>query len=103
VITVADNGIGISAENKKHLFKRGFGKDTEFGLFLSWEILSITGISISETGVPGTGAQFEITVPEGAFRFTERDSTCMIMRPFRFRPDIVRSRKSSEVQSYIIP
>jgi signal transduction histidine kinase len=71
VVAVADNGTGISPEDKKHLFERGFGKDTGLGLFLSREILSITGISISETGVPGTGARFEITVPEGAFRFTE--------------------------------
>ena len=71
VLTVADNGTGISTEDKKHLFERGFGKDTGLGLFLSREILSITGISISETGVPGSGARFEITVPEGAFRFTE--------------------------------
>ena len=34
------------------------------------EILGITGISIRETGVPGTGARFEMTVPQGAYRFT---------------------------------
>jgi PAS domain S-box-containing protein len=74
VITVADNGTGVSADDKKHLFERGFGKNTGLGLFLSREILSMTGISISETGVPGKGAEFEIAVPEGAFRFTERPS-----------------------------
>ncbi|MGD0080968.1 MAG: PAS domain S-box protein [Methanoregula sp.] len=71
IVTVADNGIGISPEDKQHLFKRGFGKNTGLGLFLSREILSISGISISETGTPGEGAQFEIVVPEGAFRFEE--------------------------------
>ena len=71
VITVADNGTGISADDRPHLFERGFGKNTGLGLFLSKEILSITGISISETGLLGTGAQFKIAVPEGAFRFTE--------------------------------
>ncbi|MFA4848840.1 MAG: PAS domain S-box protein [Methanoregula sp.] len=71
MVTVCDNGIGISSEDKKHLFERGFGKHTGLGLFLSREILSITGISISETSEPGTGAQFEIAVPVGAFRFTE--------------------------------
>jgi len=39
-------------------------------LFLSQEILSITGITITETGEPGKGARFEITVPKGAYRFT---------------------------------
>lgn len=69
MITVADNGAGISLEDKQHLFERGFGKNTGLGLFLSWEILSITGISIDETGTPGNGARFEIMVPEGAFRY----------------------------------
>jgi len=41
------------------------------GLFLAREILSITGITIKETGEPGNGARFEIAVPEGAFRFTD--------------------------------
>ncbi len=71
IITVADDGIGISPEVKQHLFERGFGKNTGLGLYFSREILSITGISISETGIPGKGARFEIAVPEGAFRFTE--------------------------------
>jgi hypothetical protein len=40
-------------------------------LFLSQEILSITGITIAETGIPGKGARFEITVPKGAYRFSD--------------------------------
>ena len=68
IITIADNGTGISPEDKKQLFERGFGKHTGLGLFLSREILSITGISIRETGIPGEGARFEILVPERAFR-----------------------------------
>ena len=72
ILTVADNGSGISPDDKKHLFERGFGKHTGLGLFLSREILSITGISISETGIPGNGARFEILVPEGTFRFSEK-------------------------------
>jgi PAS domain S-box-containing protein len=71
VITVADNGTGISPADRQHLFERGFGKNTGLGLFLSREILAITGISISETGVPGKGAHFGIAVPEGMFRFGE--------------------------------
>jgi PAS domain S-box-containing protein len=68
VIIIADNGTGISMEDKLHLFEHGFGKNTGLGLFLSREILSITCITISETGMPGEGARFEIAVPEGAFR-----------------------------------
>jgi signal transduction histidine kinase len=70
IIIYRDNGAGISAEDKKKLFQRGFGKHTGLGLFLSREILAITGITITENGEPGKGVQFEITVPYGAFRFT---------------------------------
>jgi PAS domain S-box-containing protein len=75
IITIADNGTGISKKDKRHLFERGFGKHTGLGLFLSKEILSITGISIRENGIPGEGARFEIAVPEGAFRFAENGPT----------------------------
>jgi len=50
VILCEDDSVGITAEDKKKLFTRGFGKKTGLGLFLSWEILSITGITITETG-----------------------------------------------------
>jgi signal transduction histidine kinase len=69
-IVCEDDGLGTAPEDKKHLFTRGFGKNTGLGLFLTREILSITGITITETGTPGTGARFEISVPEGAYRFT---------------------------------
>jgi PAS domain S-box-containing protein len=68
-IVCEDNGGGIDMETKKHLFKRGYGKNTGFGLFLIREILSITGITIDENGEPGRGARFEIIVPNGAYRF----------------------------------
>ncbi len=68
VIVVEDDGNGISCEDKKQLFTKGFGKHTGLGLFLSLEILSLTGIDITETGEPGKGARFEITVPEGMWR-----------------------------------
>ncbi|MEN6342656.1 MAG: HAMP domain-containing sensor histidine kinase, partial [Methanospirillum sp.] len=69
LITVCeDDGVGISEEDKQHLFVRGFGKNTGFGLFLSREILGITGISIRENGEPGKGARFEMTVPKGVYR-----------------------------------
>jgi len=71
VITVDDDGTGISAEDKPQLFTRGFGKNTGLGLYLSREILAITDIAITETGTPGKGARFEITVPEGAYRFAD--------------------------------
>lgn len=65
-----DDGEGISTGDKQKLFTRGFGKHTGLGLFLSREILAITGITITETGEPGKGARFEITVPNGKWRVT---------------------------------
>ncbi|MFA7303568.1 MAG: PAS domain S-box protein [Methanoregula sp.] len=68
VIICEDDGSGISLEEKARIFLRGYGKNTGYGLFLIREILSITGLTISETGEPGRGARFEIAVPEGKFR-----------------------------------
>ena len=70
-VFVEDDGNGISDEDKKRLFERGFGHHTGLGLFLSREILSITGITITETGEPDKGARFEIFVPKGLYRFRE--------------------------------
>jgi signal transduction histidine kinase len=63
-----DNGVGVPAEHKEAIFQRKYFTHTGFGLFLSREILSITGSTIRETGEPGKGARFEITVPAGSFR-----------------------------------
>jgi len=68
ILVCEDNGVGIPAEEKVKIFDRGFGKNTGMGLFLSREILAITGITITETGEPGKGARFEVVVPKGAWR-----------------------------------
>lgn len=70
VIIYQDDGVGISLADKDKLFRRGFGKNTGLGLFLSREILSITGIMIIENGKPGNGVHFEIQIPKGSYRFT---------------------------------
>jgi signal transduction histidine kinase len=69
VIVLADNGVGVPPGEKERIFSRGTGRNTGYGLFISREILSITGLSLAETGAFGEGARFEIRVPEGAFRF----------------------------------
>lgn len=71
VIKWEDNGIGIAGDDKERIFERGFGKNTGLGMFLMREILSLTSITISETGAPGKGARFEIIVPKGAWRLRE--------------------------------
>jgi signal transduction histidine kinase len=71
ILFVEDDGPGIPEENKERIFEKGFGNNTGLGLFLTREILGITGITIRETGEPGTGARFELTVPPGSYRFTD--------------------------------
>ena len=68
LIVYEDDGVGINDENRKHLFEKGFGKNTGFGLFLSQEILAITGITITETGRAGEGVRFEMLVPSRSWR-----------------------------------
>jgi signal transduction histidine kinase len=68
VIVCEDDGNGVPADEKEKIFERGFGKNTGLGLFLSREILAITGITIKECGEPGKGVRFEIAVPNGMWR-----------------------------------
>ena len=68
-IVYEDNGVGIPDTDKDRIFSREYGKSAGYGMFLIREILSITGLSIRETGVHGTCARFEIRVPQGSFRY----------------------------------
>jgi PAS domain S-box-containing protein len=72
VLYFEDNGVGIPDSIREKIFERGFGARNGMELFLVREILSITGITIRETGEPGKGARFEMTVPKGAYRFADR-------------------------------
>jgi signal transduction histidine kinase len=64
-----DDGVGVHENDKERIFERGFGKNTGLGLFLTREILSITGLAIKESGVYGKGVRFEILVPKCKYRF----------------------------------
>ena len=72
-IVYEDDGIGVQETDKARIFEKGFGKNTGLGLFLSREILSITGLTMRETGISGNGARFEILVPKGKYRFIESE------------------------------
>jgi PAS domain S-box-containing protein len=67
-LVIEDDGAGVPAAKKEHLFDYSSGKDSGFGLFLSREILSITGVSIRESGTEGRGDRFEIDLPKGSWR-----------------------------------
>ena len=68
VIRYSDDGVGIPADAKEKIFQSGYGMDSGLGLFLTREVLDITGMSIEEIGVPGKGVVFEILVPSGKHR-----------------------------------
>jgi signal transduction histidine kinase len=68
IIVCEDDGAGVPYADKKKIFEQGYGKNAGLGLFLTREILSVTGITITETGEPGKGARFELAIPEGIYR-----------------------------------
>jgi two-component system, sensor histidine kinase and response regulator len=70
VIFCEDDGAGVPAQNKDLIFSYEYGMNSGLGLFLSREILSITKITLHETGTEGTGARFEVFCPAGTFRRT---------------------------------
>ncbi len=71
-IIYSDNGVGIPSDEKERIFERGFGKGTGYGLFLSREILKVSGMTIKEDGVPGEGARFVIHIPRDACRISQK-------------------------------
>jgi PAS domain S-box-containing protein len=68
ILVYEDNGSGIPDSMKEIIFERGYGKNTGFGLFLIKEILDITGMTITENGIPGKGARFQIEMPRNCYR-----------------------------------
>ncbi len=67
-IVCEDDGVGIPEEFRGRLFNRGVGRDHGFGLFLSREILLITGITIHDERATGRGARFVMTPPVNGLR-----------------------------------
>jgi PAS domain S-box-containing protein len=73
-ISFEDNGPGIPRDHKEQVFELQGGDLASRDLFIAREILSLTGISLTETGEPGRGARFELQVPESYFRNPENTS-----------------------------
>ncbi len=63
-----DNGVGVPVEEKEKIFELGHGRNTGLGMYLSRQILGITGSSMREKGRAGEGCIFEILVPAGKWR-----------------------------------
>jgi len=69
VIIIQDTGKGIESDKKKDIFSL-HNDDARFaGLFIAHEILSLTGITLNETGEFGKGTRFEIGIPSANCRY----------------------------------
>ena len=73
LLVFEDNGNGIEIDLKEQIFEQWYGEQKGLGLFLSREILAITGLSIRENGEPGSGARFEIHIPDKMYRLIDHD------------------------------
>lgn len=69
---VQDNGKGVPEAEREQMFRASSQTDKGKGLYLAYQILNACGMQISECGAQyGTGARFEITIPDGLYRFVE--------------------------------
>ncbi|HNX16917.1 MAG TPA: PAS domain S-box protein [Methanoregula sp.] len=68
VIVVEYDGPGISQDDKDRIFDPGCEESGLKGLFIIREILSLTDITLKETGEPGKQTRFEIGIPPISFR-----------------------------------
>ena len=74
-VEVADNGIGIAAENVARIYDpffttKGVGRGTGLGLAVSYGIVQEHSGHIAGESTPGRGTTFRITLPITAARAT---------------------------------
>ena len=62
-IIYEDDGGGINSEYKTHLFAKGFGQGTGYGLYLIKRTCDIYGWTVKESGESGKGVKFEFGTP----------------------------------------
>jgi signal transduction histidine kinase len=62
-ILYEDNGGGIAEDDKPHLFNKGFGQGSGFGLYLIKRTCDIYGWTIKEIGMFGGGVKFKFDIP----------------------------------------
>lgn len=73
VVTVKDNGIGMSEETVRHIFEKFYQADTShrsegngLGLALCKEIIHKLNGKITVASSPGKGSTFTVTIPAGS-------------------------------------
>jgi len=62
-IIYEDDGVGLDERAKKHLFQKGFGKGTGYGLYLISQICEVYSWTVQENGEQGKGVRFEFRIP----------------------------------------
>lgn len=67
-LILEDDGVGIPADKKHHIFEYDTGGHGGIGLFICREIIGVTGMTITETGMEGKGARFVIHAPPEGYR-----------------------------------
>lgn len=75
VLTIEDNGVGISEKDIDRVFEKGFtgengrkfGKSTGIGLYLCKKLCDKLGIGINLTSKEGLGTKVNIVFPQGKF------------------------------------
>ncbi|HII99600.1 MAG TPA: ATP-binding protein, partial [Methanoregula sp.] len=67
-VILEDDSGGITDEDRATFFERRHGHTHGYGFWLAREILSLTGITVSESGTEGEGCRFELVVPPGYWR-----------------------------------
>ena len=75
ILTIEDNGVGISEKDIDRVFEKGFtgengrkfGKSTGIGLYLCNKLCDKLGIGISLTSKKGLGTKVNIVFPQGKF------------------------------------
>ena len=75
ILTIEDNGVGISEKDIDRVFEKGFtgengrkfGKSTGIGLYLCKKLCDKLGIGISLTSKEGVGTRVNIVFPQGKF------------------------------------
>jgi len=90
-IIIEDNGKGIPDTQKGLLFSQR-SETYGCGLFLAHEILTITGVTIRETGVLEKGARFEILIPPKGYRIAD---TLQVPRDLQKKNEAIRDQATN--------